>query len=139
MTALCLDAGAFIALERGDVTVSRVSRNGPTTGRASVDNFPRHCPDLAKRRSTGASGRLASRDRRPSPDVGAAKSAGVLCETARTSDVVDALVIVQAPTAATILTSDPDDLRHLANAAKKSAGSFSATIGSLLEGGANET
>jgi hypothetical protein len=46
-----------------------------------------------------------------------ARAAGTACGPAHTSDVVDALVVVTAAVLdATVITSDPDDLRHLADA-----------------------
>jgi hypothetical protein len=45
------------------------------------------------------------------------RAAGTVCGQARASDVVDALVVVTAVTfGAAIVTSDPDDLYHLADA-----------------------
>lgn len=45
-----------------------------------------------------------------------AKAAGVLCGRARTTDVVDATVVVMAATTgAVIWTSDPDDIKALAD------------------------
>ncbi len=45
-----------------------------------------------------------------------AKAAGVLCGRARTSDVVDGTVVVMAAaTGAVIWTSDPDDIKALAD------------------------
>lgn len=46
-----------------------------------------------------------------------ARAAGVACGVAGTADVVDALVVVLArQRSAPVVTSDPDDLRHLAGA-----------------------
>ena len=46
----------------------------------------------------------------------AAKAAGILCGRAGTSDVVDATVVVMAAaTGAVIWTSDPDDIKALAD------------------------
>ncbi|WP_305784384.1 hypothetical protein [Symbioplanes lichenis] len=52
-------------------------------------------------------------------DVGeVAKAAGELCGQAGTSDVVDAMVVSLALLrGAVVYTSDPDDIRHLAEAA----------------------
>ena len=44
------------------------------------------------------------------------KAAGALCAAARTTDVVDAVVVVTAVArTASVVTSDPGDLRHLAD------------------------
>ena len=46
-----------------------------------------------------------------------ARAAGVVCAVARTADVVDAFVVVLArQLAAPVVTSDPSDLRRLAQA-----------------------
>ncbi|HEY9440469.1 MAG TPA: twitching motility protein PilT [Streptomyces sp.] len=46
-----------------------------------------------------------------------AKAAGILCGKARTTDIVDAAVVVMAAgLGAIIWTSDPDDIRHLIDA-----------------------
>lgn len=46
-----------------------------------------------------------------------AKAAGILCGRARTSDVVDATVVVMAASLGAIIwTSDPDDIRALIDA-----------------------
>lgn len=48
---------------------------------------------------------------------GRARSAGELCERAGTSNPVDAsVVLVATPRRATVVTSDPDDIRRLAKA-----------------------
>lgn len=45
------------------------------------------------------------------------RAAGVACGAARSTDVVDAIVVVTAVQhQAAVVTSDPDDLRHLASA-----------------------
>lgn len=49
-----------------------------------------------------------------SEDLG--KAAGTICGRAGTSDVIDALVVVTAlRLSALVVTSDPDDLQHLAS------------------------
>ena len=55
-----------------------------------------------------------------------ARSAGILCTTAHTADVIDATVALAAAGAArhgqvAIVTSDPDDVRHLLNTLRVSA------------------
>jgi hypothetical protein len=46
------------------------------------------------------------------------RRAGVLLGRAGTSDVIDAAVVLLASDGDRILTSDPDDLRHLAEASE---------------------
>ena len=45
-----------------------------------------------------------------------ARAAGALCALSGTGDVVDAIVVITAGrSGSTIITSDPDDIRHLAD------------------------
>lgn len=53
------------------------------------------------------------------PTLATAKTAGVLCGKSSTSDVVDALVMVMMTDGDTVLTSDPNDLRHLAKTSQR--------------------
>lgn len=48
-----------------------------------------------------------------------ARTVGELCATTGTSDVVDASVVVAAPPGSLVLTSDVDEVRALATAARK--------------------
>ncbi|TCM43685.1 PIN domain-containing protein [Kribbella sp. VKM Ac-2568] len=51
-----------------------------------------------------------------SDDQRAGRAAGVVCKAAGTADVVDAIVVVTAVQHhASVVTSDPDDLTHLAS------------------------
>lgn len=111
------DTGALVAAERRDrkvwhlhatalesgtrpivpvVVLAQAWRGGP---QVDVSRFLRGC------------------DTRPASEE-AGRAAGALCGRAGTSDVVDALVVVMAmQLRAPVVTSDPEDLGHLASAA----------------------
>lgn len=116
--SLLLDAGAFMAVERGDRDVialvkrERLARRAPLTHGGVVAQVWR-----------GGSGRqvqiarlLAGVDVRPL-DEELGKKAGVLLGRSRTSDVLDAALVHLAADGDEILTSDTEDLRVLAEAA----------------------
>lgn len=116
--SLLLDAGAFMAVERGDRDVialvkrERLARRAPLTHGGVVAQVWR-----------GGSGRqvqiarlLAGVDVRPL-DEELGKKAGVLLGRSRTSDVLDAALVHLAADGDEILTSDTEDLRALAEAA----------------------
>lgn len=117
MRALLYDAGAMLAAERGDpefialhdeatslglrpivpvVALARVWRGGP---QHRLSRLLKGCTVLPDDEKVG-------------------RAAGALCAAAGTSDVVDAIVVVAAASlAALVVTSDPRDLRRLAEAA----------------------
>lgn len=110
-----LDAGALIGLERGDGRVlallDRVSQAGgrvliPAGVVAQTWRGPRQVR-LARL--------LHSRDVEVVPlDEASARAVGVLLGVSGTTDTVDAHVVVVARQAhSPVVTSDPDDLRHL--------------------------
>ncbi len=113
MTLLVLDAGAFIAHDRGDDRVREfldaILRRG---GRVVSPS-----PVIAQVWRDGSrQARLARLLRSVdvlSPGLDHAKSAGLLCAKSATSDVVDALVALCALDGSVILTSDVEDLEHL--------------------------
>ncbi len=115
MNALILDAGALIAIDRDDRAIAArlrvASRNGlelrtnamvvsqvwrDTRGRQAKLAKLLHAVDVR------AIGQAAGRD------------AGELIGKAGTCDPIDATVILLADHGDRILTSDPDDLQHLA-------------------------
>ena len=115
---LILDTGAFVAIERGDRdTIALVKREllagrVPLTHGGVIAQFWR-----------GGSGRqvtlarlLAGVESRPL-DTELGKRAGVLLGLARSTDAIDAAVVLLAADGDSILTSDPRDLRRLAAAA----------------------
>lgn len=118
MTALVLDTGALIALDRNDRTVWAMLRN------AADDSAQVSVPAgvIAQAWRDGSRQALLARALAHCDEVpleGAlARATGLLCGRANTADIVDASVALIAasrsqtgPTA--LVTSDPTDIRHL--------------------------
>jgi hypothetical protein len=115
---LVLDAGAFVAAERGDRGVVALVKRELLAGRAPVTSGA-----VVAQVWRGGSGRqvpvarlLAGTDV-TSVDEGLGRRAGVLLAGSGTSDAVDATVVCLAADGDDILTSDPGDLHALALAA----------------------
>ena len=111
-----LDAGALIALERGNRRMIALLRELAASGRLC------HIPSgaLAQAWRGGArQGTLARFLRSPQVEVrvldeASARACGELCSAAGTKDVVDAsVVLVAREHGDAIITSDPRDLRRL--------------------------
>jgi hypothetical protein len=115
---LILDAGALVAVERGDpLTYARIkrellARRAPRTHGAVLGQVWR---GGARRQARLA--RLVPALEIVPLDRALGQRAGVLLGRARMNDVVDAAVVALALDGDTILTSDPEDLEALANAA----------------------
>lgn len=114
--SLVLDAGALLAYERGDRTVRAFLERA---NRAGVDV----CTTSGAVAQVWRNGARQVRLTRLLPRVHeleltreAARRVGVLLARAKASDVVDASVVDAAVDGDEILTSDPDDLRTLAQA-----------------------
>ena len=113
MSAVVLDAGAFIAWERGALAVRVHLEAARRLGLPVVTTSPvvtqvwRDGP-----RQVLLSTLLRSVDVR-APALSDAQAAGTLCRNSRTNDAVDALVVVAAPSGSAVLTSDPDDIAAL--------------------------
>lgn len=118
MTALVLDTGALIALDRNDRTVWAMLRN------AADDSAQVSVPAgvVAQAWRDGSRQALLSRALTHCDEVplkgSLSRATGLLCGRAGTADIVDASVALVAaarsqtgPTA--LITSDPTDLRHL--------------------------
>lgn len=118
MTALVLDTGALIALDRNDRLVWAMLRN------AADDEVHVVVPAgvIAQAWRDGSRQALLARALNHCDEVplegSMARAAGLLCAQARTADIVDASVALVAaarsettPTA--LVTSDPGDLQHL--------------------------
>ncbi|MFT4166473.1 MAG: hypothetical protein QM650_14640 [Microlunatus sp.] len=120
MTALILDAGVFVAVERNDrASVARLVaahqhglalRSNPMVlaqvwrdGRGRQAELARLLRAVDVRVLTEQDGR----------------SAGVLLGRNGTSDPIDATVVLMAEPGDRIMTSDPDDIRQLAETAGK--------------------
>ncbi|CAN5558447.1 hypothetical protein BH24CHL9_BH24CHL9_13310 [soil metagenome] len=121
MSALVLDAGALVAIDRDDrETVSLVA-----VARADGFDLRTNGGVVAQAWRDGArQARLArllrATDRREiGESVG--RSAGGLLGRSGSSDVVDATVVLLADAGDRIVTSDPSDIARLADAAGSSA------------------
>ncbi|HEV8561172.1 MAG TPA: PIN domain-containing protein [Actinophytocola sp.] len=112
------DAGALVAAERGDRRL-RTLHDQALLARTTI-LVP--APVVAQAWRNGAKqarlSRLLDGCTITPTDEEVAKAAGVLLCASRTSDVVDAIVVVTAlPLGALVFTSDADDLNKLAHAA----------------------
>ena len=117
MSRLVIDAGAFIAFEKGDdrlrarLTAARrlglhLTTSAPVIGQVWRDG-----------RKQALLARLIAAVDAHAPDDSAARRAGELLAKAKTSDVVDALLALRARDGDVVLTSDPGDMRRLLAAA----------------------
>lgn len=117
MIRLVLDAGAFVAFERGDLRVRahlaaahrlrlEVATTAPVVAQVWRDG-----------RRQALLARLLAGTRIDAPDEAAARRAGELMAKARTDDAVDALLVGLAHDGDTIATSDRDDIARLLAAA----------------------
>ena len=114
---LVLDAGAFVAVERGDRDVVALVKRERLAGRVPVTNG-----GVVAQVWRGGSG-----PRHPSPgywparivpiDDSLGRRAGMLLARAGQADAIDAAVVCLAADGDDILTSDPGDLRVLAETA----------------------
>jgi rRNA-processing protein FCF1 len=116
LIAVVLDAGALIALERGDARIRALCREALRTKARLVIPAGVVGQVIRDRSRQVAVGALL---KGPTTEVPAldqllAEAAGVLCGKAGTSDVIDASVVLTAlRERAVVVTSDPDDLRRL--------------------------
>ena len=115
---LILDAGAFVAVERGDREVVALVKRERLAGRVPVT-----CGGVVAQVWRGGHGRQAPVARLlAGTDVTAidgqlGRRAGMLLARSGQSDAIDASVVCLAADGDDILTSDPSDLRALAEAA----------------------
>lgn len=117
MTQLVLDAGAFVAYERGDLGVLAALKAARRLGLAAVTTSPVVAQVWRDGRRQALLARLLAATRIHVPDEPAARRAGELLARTRTNDVVDALLVGLVHDGDTILTSDPLDLERLLAAA----------------------
>jgi hypothetical protein len=117
--SLVLDAGALVAVERGKREVLALIKQELRDGRA-----PRTHGGVVGQVWRGGTGRqailarlLPGLDVLPI-DVELGRRAGMLLGRAKRADVIDAAVVLLAADGDIILTSDPEDLRALAAAAR---------------------
>jgi hypothetical protein len=115
---LVLDAGAFVAAERGNRDVVALVKRERLAGRPPVTSG-----GVVAKVWRGGSGRQAPMARLlagtavASVDDTLARRAGILLARSGQSDAIDATVVCLAADGDDILTSDPGDLRVLAEAA----------------------
>jgi hypothetical protein len=115
---LVMDAGAFVAVERGDRDVVALVKRERLAGLAPVTNG-----GVVAQVWRGGHGRqapvaqLLAGVEVVSIDNGLGRRAGMLLARAGRADAIDAAVVCLAADGDDILTSDPGDLRVLAEAA----------------------
>ena len=125
MSALVLDAGALVAVDRGDRAMIARLRAAQRQGMDLRTNamVVAQVWRGSHGRQAQLAGLLRAVDvRAVSPQDG--RQAGALLGKAGTSDPIDATVVLLASPGARIVTSDPGDLARLASA----AGNQSAVI-----------
>jgi hypothetical protein len=116
--SIVLDAGAFLAVERGDRDMVALIKRERREGRAPLSHG-----GVVGQVWRGGSGRQATLSRAlPGVDVhpldeDLGRRAGVLFGVAEQADVIDGALVLLAHDGDEIYTSDPDDLRDLAVAA----------------------
>ena len=118
MTALVLDAGALVAVDRGDRPMMArlaVARQHGLELRSNAMVVAQVWRDRQGRQASLARLLRAVDVRAISHEDG--RQAGVLLGQASTTDPVDATVVLLARPGDRILTSDPGDLTRLASAA----------------------
>ncbi len=118
MSALVLDAGAFIAVDRGDRAMMARLQAAEEDGvelRTSAIVVAQAWRDPAGRQARLAQ-LLRAVDIRAVDDR-LARAAGALLGQAGADDPIDATVVLVAESGDHILTSDPGDLRRLADTA----------------------
>jgi hypothetical protein len=117
MSQLVLDAGAFVAFERGDPGVRARLAAARRVGLDLATTSPVVAQVWRDGRRQALLSRLVVATRVDTPDGRAARRAGQLLARTRTSDVVDALLAGIVQPGDSVLTSDPTDLRRLLAAA----------------------
>jgi len=122
MSALVLDAGALVAVDRDDRAMMarlRVAQQHGVELRSNAMVIAQVWRDLQGRQVNLA--RLLRAVDVRAVDQRDGRQAGVLLGVTRTADPVDATVVLLANPGDRILTSDPDDLTPLAAAAANRA------------------
>ncbi len=116
MAALVFDAGALIALDRGDRKLGALLALAAREGHEAITSaacVAQAWRDPARQaRLTRALGGILER---PLDEI-AARRCGLLLAQSETSDVVDGALALLVQSGDTVLTSDPDDLARLLNA-----------------------
>jgi hypothetical protein len=113
--SLVLDAGALVAIERGERHLVALLKRELLAGRAPLTHGG--VVGQVWRGGSGRQARLAALLpglHTAALDASLGRRAGVLLGRARTTDVVDAALVLLAVDGDTIITSDPDDIARLA-------------------------
>jgi hypothetical protein len=113
--SLILAAGALVAIERGDRPLVALLKRELLAGRAPLTHGA--VVGQVWRGGSGRQARLAAllpALHTAALDASLGRRAGVLMGQARTTDVVDAALVLLAVDGDSIVTSDPDDIAHLA-------------------------
>jgi hypothetical protein len=121
MSALVLDAGAFVAVERGDramVARLRVAQRAGLELRSTGVVVTQVWRDPAGRQANLA--RLLKSVDVKAVDQRLGREGGILLGRAGTEDAVDASVVAVSATGDHILTSDAGDIRPLVAASERS-------------------
>jgi hypothetical protein len=122
LSALILDAGALLAVDRDDramIARLQVAHRSGLELRSNAIVVAQVWRDR-RGRQVSLSRLLRAVDvRAVNPSDG--RDAGVLLADAGTADAIDATVVLLAAPGDRILTTDPDDLRRLAEAARNGA------------------
>jgi predicted nucleic acid-binding protein len=116
VSGVSLDAGALIAIERGDAGIRALLREAVDRG-LEVHVIPEVVAQVWRggpRQARLATVLLSNGVETPAYDIHAAREVGGLCGATGTSDVVDAHVAWHAHRHDHLVaTSDPDDIRAL--------------------------
>lgn len=118
MSRLVLDAGAFIAFERGDGPMRARLAAARRKSLELITTSPVVAQVWRDGRRQVLLGLLIAATRVEAPDDAAARRAGLLLARSKTRDVVDALLVGLARDGDTIITSDQRDIAPLLVAAR---------------------
>lgn len=121
MSALVLDTGALVAVDRGDRALAaklRAAQRGGLELRSTGAVIAEVWRDTGGRQANLA--RLLQAVDVRAVDLRLGQAAGALLGAAGMRDAVDATVVAAAATGDRILTSDPRDIRRLASAGRRS-------------------
>jgi hypothetical protein len=113
--SLILDAGALVAIERGNRHLVALLKRELLAGRAPLTHGG--VVGQVWRGGSGRQARLAAllpALHTAALDASLGRRTGVLLARARTTDVVDAALVLLAVDGDSIVTSDPDDIARLA-------------------------
>ncbi|HXA55643.1 MAG TPA: hypothetical protein VNV37_12285 [Solirubrobacteraceae bacterium] len=121
MSAMVLDAGALVAVDRGDRAMAaklRVAERGGLSLRSTGVVVAEVWRDAGERQANLA--RLLKAIDVRAVDQRLGREAGALLGRARMTDAADATVVAVAATGDRVLTSDPIDIGRLVAASRRS-------------------